>query len=127
MLDPKQIRNSVDSIAARIQQRGFAIDVAKFTALEEQRKQLQVKMQDIQNERNVRSKEVGIAKANGKNVDEALRSLKELSDSLKQVEEQFSRVQTELDDFLAHIPNMPHETVPVGKSEKDNQVVRTWS
>lgn len=125
MLDPKLVRNSFETVAAQIKKRGVVLDVAKFNSLEEKRKQLQVKMQDLQNERNVRSKEVGIAKASGKNVDDVLKSLKELSDSLKSVEEQFSVTQTEMDDFLARIPNLPHESVPEGKSEEDNQVVRT--
>lgn len=126
MLDPKLVRNSIETVAAQIKKRGFVIDVAKFNALEDQRKHLQVKMQELQNERNVRSKEVGLAKASGKNVDEVLKSLKDLSDSLKLVEEQFAGTQIEMDDFLARIPNIPHESVPEGKSEEDNQVIRTW-
>ncbi len=59
MLDPKLVRSSIDNVAAQLKKRGFVLDVAKFNALEEQRKHLQVKMQDLQNERNVRSKEVG--------------------------------------------------------------------
>lgn len=126
MLDPKLIRSSIDRVAAQLKKRGFILDVAKFNALEEQRKQLQVKMQDLQNERNVRSKEVGQAKAASKNVDDVLKNLKELSDSLKLVEEQFATLQTEMDDFLARIPNIPNESVPEGKSEEDNQEIRKW-
>lgn len=126
MIDPKVLRNSIDTIAAQLSKRGFVLDVAKFNNLEEQRKTLQVKMQDLQNERNVRSKEVGQAKAAGKNVEEVLKSLKELSDSLKASEEQFAKVQIELDEFLATLPNIPHDSVPEGKSEEDNKVVRTW-
>lgn len=126
MLDPKLIRSSIDTIAAQLLQRGFVVDVAKFNQLEEQRKALQVKMQELQNERNVRSKEVGQAKAAGKNVDDVLKSMKDLSDSLKTTEEQFSKIQVQMDEFLAGIPNLAHESVPVGKSEEDNVVVRTW-
>ncbi len=126
MLDPKLVRNSIDKVAAQLKTRGFTIDVEKFNALEEGRKNLQVKMQDLQNERNVRSKEVGLAKAQGKPVEDVLKSLKELSDNLKVLEEQFAKNQIELDDFLARLPNVPHESVPIGKSEEDNQVVRVW-
>ncbi|VVC75937.1 Serine--tRNA ligase [Aquicella siphonis] len=126
MLDPKLLRSSMDTIAARISKRGFVIDTARFNDLEERRKLLQVRMQELQNERNVRSKEVGHAKASGKNVDDVLKSLKDLSDELKSVEEQFASTQIELEDFLARIPNVPHESVPDGKSEEDNQVVRVW-
>src|SRR5579872_5391429 len=126
MLDPKLVRSSIDTIAAQLKPRGFVVDVAKFNALEEQRKRLQVKMQELQNERNVRSKEVGIAKATGKNVEEVLKSLKELSDALKTQEEQFAAIQVEMDNFLANLPNIPNASVPIGKSEADNQVIRTW-
>lgn len=126
MLDPKLVRVSMEKVAAQISKRGFVIDVAKFNELEEQRKQLQVKLQELQNERNVRSKEVGVTKASGKNLDGALNDLKTLSESLKSLEANFVRIQTELDDFLAHIPNLTHESVPIGKSEEDNQVVRVW-
>lgn len=126
MLDPKLVRSSMDTVAAQLKKRGFVFDTARFNSLEDQRKQLQVKMQDLQNERNVRSKEVGHAKAAGKDVNEALKSLKDLSDSLKSVEEQFAKVQAEMDEFLALLPNITHDSVPEGKSETDNQVVRTW-
>lgn len=126
MLDPKLFRNTMDVTAAQLKKRGFVVDVTKFNSLEEKRKNLQVRMQELQNERNVRSKEVGHAKASGKNVDDVLKSLKELSDALKAQEEQFAQVQAEMDDFLANIPNLPHESVPEGKSEEDNQLLRTW-
>lgn len=126
MLDPKLVRSSMETVAAQLKKRGFVIDVAKFHAMEEQRKLLQVKMQELQNERNVRSKEVGFAKASGKNVEDVLKNLKELSEALKLVEDQFNSMQVELDDYLARIPNIPHESVPEGKSEEDNQVIRTW-
>src|SRR5262245_5167607 len=125
MLDPKIVRNSIEAVAAQTKKRGVALDISRFNSLEEKRKQLQVNMQDLQNERNVRSKEVGIAKASGKNVDEVLKNLKTLSDKLKGVEEQFAATQVEMDDFLARIPNLAHESVPEGKSEEDNQLVRT--
>lgn len=125
MLDPKLVRSSIDKIAAQLKKRGFQLDIVKFNELEEKRKQLQVKMQDLQNERNVKSKEVGVAKATGKNVDDVLKKLKEVSESLKSIEEEFSTVQIELDEFLAKIPNITHESVPLGNGEEENQLVRT--
>jgi seryl-tRNA synthetase len=124
MLDPKLVRHSLEEITAQLKKRGFTFDRIQFDALEDQRKLWQVKMQNLQNERNVRSKEVGQAKASGKNVDDQLKELKQLSDSLKDIEEQFSQTQTQMDYFLARLPNLPHESVPVGKSEEDNVVVR---
>lgn len=126
MLDPKLVRNSIDDVAAQLKKRGFVVDIEKFNTLEDRRKSLQMKMQELQNERNVRSKEVGQAKASGKNVDDVMASLKQLSDSLKQVEEDCASAQAEMDDFLSYLPNILHDSVPLGKSEDDNQVVRTW-
>lgn len=126
MLDPKLLRQSTDTVAAQLSKRGFVMDTTKFNALEDQRKLLQVKMQELQNSRNVRSREVGQAKATGQNVDEAMASLKALSDELKSIEEQFAKVQIDVDDFIARIPNVTHESVPTGKTEDDNQEVRKW-
>jgi seryl-tRNA synthetase len=126
MLDPKLVRNDINAVAAQLKKRGFVVDVDQFNALEERRKNLQIKMQDLQNERNVRSKEVGQAKATGKNVEDVLKSLKELSDTLKQVEEECNVAQAEIEAFLSYFPNITHESVPIGKSEQDNVVVRTW-
>ena len=126
MLDLKLVRNSITGVAEQLKKRGYVVDTEKFNALEERRKSLQVKMQDLQNERNVRSKEVGQAKAAGKNVEDVLKSLKELSDSLTQLEGECATAQAEMDTFLSYLPNLLHESVPLGKSEKDNQLVRTW-
>lgn len=126
MLDPKLIRQSIENIAAQLSKRGFVVDILKFNSLEDRRKNLQVKMQELQNARNVQSKEVGQAKASGKNVENVLVSLKNISDELKSVEEQFLKTQTELDDFLALLPNLTHESVPLGPSEEDNQLIRSW-
>jgi seryl-tRNA synthetase len=126
MLDPKLIRQSLDTIAAQLKKRGFVFDIAQFNSLEEKRKNLQVKIQNMQNERNVRSKEVGLAKSSGKNIETALVQLKELSDSLKVLEEEFTLTQVELEHFLTRIPNLTHASVPEGKGEEENQVVRVW-
>ncbi len=126
MLDPKLIRQDLDTVAAKLKHRGVILDVPRLQALEEQRKTLQTRLQDLQNERNVRSKAIGQAKAKGENVDPLFQELKILNDSLKKTEEQFTQVQEELNDLLARMPNIPHESVPLGKSEADNQVIRTW-
>lgn len=126
MLDPKLIRQDLEATAAKLKHRGITLDVPRLQALEEQRKALQTKVQDLQNDRNTRSKAIGQAKAKGENVEPLFQQLKELNDTLKLTEEQFSQIQTELNDLLARIPNLPHESVPIGKSEADNQVIRTW-
>jgi len=126
MLDLKLVRNSTENVAVELKKRGFTLDVDTFNALEDQRKQLQVTLQALQNERNVRSKEVGQAKAAGQEVTDSFKKLKELSEALKQCEAKFTQVQLALDDFLSYLPNLSHVSVPEGKSDADNQVIRTW-
>ncbi len=126
MLDPKIIRQDVEAVAKQLKSRGFILDTARFMSLEEQRKDLQIKLQDLQNERNVQSKVVGLAKAQGENVEAILSKVKDLGDALSATQTKFEQVQRELNDFLALIPNIPHSSVPPGQSEDDNVVVRTW-
>jgi seryl-tRNA synthetase len=124
MLDPKLIRNDLAVVAEQMKKRGIVLDTARLTQLEEQRKAIQIKTQDLQNTRNVRSKAVGQAKAAGKNVDDILSEVKTLGDDLKAAETQLDQIQIQLNDYLAQLPNLVHESVPVGKSEEDNQVIR---
>lgn len=126
MLDPKLIRQDVETVANQLKPRGFILDTARFNSLEEQRKSLQVKLQDLQNERNAQSKAIGLAKAKGENVEAILSQVKDLGDALSATQAKFEQIQQELNDFLALIPNIPHSSVPKGKSEEDNVVIRTW-
>ena len=125
MLDPKLIRNDLPAVEAQLKKRGFVLDVALLSGLEEQRKALQIKTQDLQNERNTRSKAVGQAKAAGKNVDDILKEVKNLGDDLKNAETDLEKIQNDLTSYLAYLPNLTHSSVPDGKSEADNVVVRT--
>ncbi|OAI48890.1 serine--tRNA ligase [Gammaproteobacteria bacterium SCGC AG-212-F23] len=126
MLDPKLIRADLQGVAEQLKKRGFTLDVARLSALEDQRKQLQSRLQDLQNERNTHSKTVGQAKVKGENVEPLLLQVKELGDELKATETKFEQVQTELNDELLRVPNIPHHSVPFGKSEADNTVIRSW-
>ncbi len=126
MIDPKLIRNDIQTVEQALKKRGTVLDTARLNNLEEQRKNLQTKLQELQNERNVRSKAVGQAKAKGENTDHLMQEVKNIGDALKSSEEKFNQLQEELNQLLAMIPNIPHTSVPIGKSEADNQVIRTW-
>jgi seryl-tRNA synthetase len=126
MLDPKLLRQHLPEVAERLKDRGMILDVALIQSLEEQRKTLQSRLQELQNEKNKHAKSVGLAKAKGENVDELLQQVKHLADTLQSTDEQFVAVQKELDALLVHIPNLPHSSVPKGKSEEDNQEIRRW-
>ncbi|MCV6639050.1 serine--tRNA ligase [Candidatus Albibeggiatoa sp. nov. NOAA] len=126
MLDPQLIRNHLDDVAKRLAVRGFELDCDKLTNLEQQRKQCQVDTQNLQNERNTLSKSIGKAKKQGEDVSELMAKVAELGNKLKASEVQLQHIQTELDDILMGIPNVPHESVPEGKSEDDNVEIRCW-
>jgi len=126
MLDPRLIRNELASVASALATRGFKLDEARLQALEEQRKTLQADTQTLQAERNSKSKAIGKAKAQGENIQPLLEEVANLGDKLKSAENELNALQDELNNILLGIPNLPHASVPAGKSEQDNQEVRRW-
>ena len=126
MLDPKCLRSDIETTAEKLQRRGFTLDVEAFNALEEQRKSLQIKMQDLQNERNVRSKSIGKAKAQGEDIAPLLAEVGELGDALDKTKAEFADVQEQVTALTQGIPNLPDDSVPVGESEDDNVEVSRW-
>ena len=126
MLDPKILRNDLATVIEQLQSRGFTLDQEKFLALENARKDMQTKTQELQNQRNAQAKKIGQAKAQGEDISEMLRAGNQYADELKSLEESLASTQIELNNLLAHIPNLPHSSVPVGTSEEQNVVLRTW-
>ncbi len=127
MLDPRLLRNNIDETAAKLKARGFILDVDTFKALEEKRKTLQVQTQELQNERNVRSKSIGRAKAAGEDIQPLLAEVDELGAKLSAAKGALDEVQTSLENLYQGIPNLPADGVPEGKDEDDNVEVLTWS
>lgn len=126
MLDAKLLRNDLDNVAAQLKRRGFALDVAQIQQLEAQRKEIQVKTQNLQNERNKISKSIGIAKKNGEDVQPLLDAVQQFSNEREQCEKALEQIQQQLNAILLSIPNVPHESVPTGSSEEDNVEIRRW-
>ncbi len=126
MLDPKRLRTELAEIAAQLARRGFELDTQAFEALEAQRKALQVKTQNLQNERNARSKAIGKAKAQGQDIQPLLDEVADLGDQLKAAESELGAVQEQLDAILLGMPNVPHDSVPDGLNEEANVEVRRW-
>lgn len=126
MIDTKLLRTDLDAVAQSLAKRGFELDKAAFIALEEQRKTLQVQTEALQAERNTRSKNIGKAKASGEDIQPLLDEVASLGDQLDAAKAELSEVQTRYQALITHLPNLPHESVPVGKSEDDNQEVRRW-
>ncbi|WP_066964461.1 serine--tRNA ligase [Microbulbifer sp. Q7] len=126
MLDPKLIRNHLDDVAAALTKRGVQLDKAKLEQLEEQRKELQMRTESLQSERNSKSKNIGRAKASGEDIAPLLKEVESLGGQLSEAKQALGELQAQLDDLLLAIPNLPDESVPEGKDEDDNVEVRQW-
>ncbi|WP_409420256.1 serine--tRNA ligase [Pseudaeromonas sp. ZJS20] len=126
MLDPKYLRADIDEAAQRLAQRGYPLDVAKFNALEEQRKALQTRTQELQAERNARSKAIGEAKRRGEDAAPLMAQVGSLGAELDSCKQQQDAVLAEIEALALTIPNLPHESVPVGRDESENLEVRRW-
>lgn len=126
MLDPKLLRNQPDAVAEQLKKKFFSLDVAALSSLEEKRKALQVETENLKNARNTRSKAIGKAKAAGEDIQPLLKEVNEFGEKLEQCEAQLQSIQQDLASISLGIPNLPHESVPPGKSEDDNVEVKTW-
>jgi seryl-tRNA synthetase len=126
MLDTKLLRQEVGAVTANLKRRGFEFDVAAYQGLEEQRKALQVQVEELRGERNQRSREIGRAKAAGEDVERIMHEVQTLGDALKKAETTLETVQTGLRDIYLDLPNLLHDSVPDGLDEADNKEIRNW-
>lgn len=126
MLDQKLVRNNLQEVADKLIKKGFKLDVAKLNSLEESRKQLQIDTENLQSERNSKSKEIGKLKAQGENTTGVMAAVSAFGTQLDAKKIELKEVQDRLNIMLMEIPNIPHESVPPGADEEDNQEVLTW-
>ncbi|MEJ2793047.1 serine--tRNA ligase [Iodobacter sp. LRB] len=126
MLDINLLRTDLENVAARLASRKFILDVNAFSALENERKSLQTRTQDLQAKRNASSKLIGQAKAKGEDVSAIMADVALLGDELKAAETALAVLQDKINDMLLSMPNLPHESVPVGKDETENEEVLRW-
>jgi seryl-tRNA synthetase len=124
MLDIQALRSDLDDVVAKLKGRGFEFDSASFTALEQERKTVQTLTQELQAKRNNTSKKIGIAKSKGEDVSAIMAEVTGLGDQLKANETRLLELQASLQNLLLNVPNLPHSSVPLGKSEADNVEVR---
>ncbi|TLD44089.1 MAG: Serine--tRNA ligase [Accumulibacter sp.] len=126
MLDIQLLRNNIDAVAERLATRGFILDRAGFQRLESERKLLQTRTQELQATRNSLSKQVGVLRARGEDAAPLMQQVAALKEELDTNEARLGGLLKELDDFLATLPNPPHESVPVGRSDADNAEMKRW-
>ncbi len=126
MLDSKILRNDLDMVVEKLKTKNFNFDVDAFNQLEERRKSLQVSTENLQSQRNSRSRAIGEAKAKGDDIQPLLDEVASLGDQLKNAEGELGALQDQLDSLLFGVPNLPDESVPQGNSEEDNAQVLAW-
>ena len=126
MLDIQQLRSDLQNTITRLARRGYEFPLADFEYLESQRKSVQTLTQTLQAKRNSTSKQIGIAKQRGEDVSQIMAEVANMGDELKQAENQLETIQARLQQLLLEIPNLPHDSVPTGRDENDNQEIRRW-
>ena len=128
MIDIQLLRSDIDAVARRLSTRGFKLDVAAFQVLENRRKQIQTTTEQLQAQRNAMSKQVGQAKAkkDEAQAQQLMTQASALGDQLQGLEGENTAVQAKLREFVSLIPNLPHESVPVGSSSEQNVEARRW-
>lgn len=126
MLDIQLLRNDITTVANRLAQRGFALDIAKFNELDTQRKLLQTENEQLQAKRNQLSKQIGALMGQGKKdeADAVKNEVAQIKSQMDKIEQDLPNIQAALDDLLLRIPNLPHKSVPIGKDETENVEVR---
>ena len=123
MLDIQLLRNDIDRVASRLADRPFQLDKEQFRALEDERKQVQSRTQELQAARNALAKQIGTAKGKGEDAAALMAQSTAANDELAQLETRLADIQLRLKSFLDGIPNVPHESVPVGRGAEDNKEV----
>ncbi|CAG8865688.1 Serine--tRNA ligase [Pseudomonas fluorescens] len=126
MLDSKLLRGQLQEVADRLASRGFSLDVARIESLEERRKAVQTRTEQLQAERNARSKSIGQAKARGEDIAPLMADVERMAGELASGKTELDGIQAELDAIVLGIPNLPDASVPVGADEDANVEVRRW-
>ena len=126
MIDPKLLRTELDTVAEKLAKRGYELDKAFWQQVEEQRKSIQVKTEELQAKKNAGAKQVGLMKRNGENTDALMAEMATISSDMKQAEDALKALQDKIQAAALTIPNLPDDSVPAGKDENDNVEMRRW-
>jgi len=126
MLDRKFIRENIDKVEKALKDRGVESPLDRFQKLEEERRDLLYENEQLRHKRNVNSDKIGELKREGKDASHLIDEMKEVSEKIKEYDEKLAEIEDELDSILLRIPNIPHESVPVGTDEEDNREIKKW-
>src|SRR5688572_2795475 len=126
MLDIQLLRKDLPAAIAGLKRRGFAFDEAAFRSLEDERKRVQARTEELQGKRNTLSKQIGVLKGKGEDVSAVMKEVAGIGDDLKANESALAGVQGRMDEFLRRIPNIPRPEVPEGATSDENVEVRRW-
>ena len=126
MIDPKLLRTELDTVAEKLAKRGYELDKAFWQQVEEQRKSIQVKTEELQAKKNAGAKQIGLMKRNGENTDALMAEMATISSDMKQAEDALKALQEKILAAALTIPNLPDDSVPAGKDENDNVEMRRW-
>ncbi len=126
MLDPKLVRADLEAVAVALRKKHFELDVDRIRSLEAERREVQLRAEQLQGERKSGSKQFGMLRKQGEDTTELKARMDQINEELKSYEEKLKNLQSELDGIMLGVPNLPHESVPEGKTEDDNEEVRTW-
>lgn len=126
MLDPKRVREDLDGVVAGLARRGFTLDGVQMAALEARRKETQIRTEELQSERNTKSRGIGQAKAKGEDIQPLLAEVAQLKKELELTESELGQIQSEMGERMMGVPNIPHKSTPEGKGEEENVEIRRW-
>ena len=126
MIDVRIIRTNPELIMDAARKKGIDLDIEPFLKLDEERREILYQVEQLKNKRNVVSEEIGKLKTAGKNADSMIAEMKEVSGQIKGMDERIRFLDEEIQNFLLIVPNIPHESVPVGSDEKENVEIRKW-
>jgi len=126
MIDPQLLRSDLENVAQKLNIKGFKLDVDAYQSLEAQRKQLQVEAENLQAQRNAKSKEIGKIKSQGGDVEAIMEEVAGFADRLKAAQTELEKTQEKLFEITDLMPNIPHQSVPAGATEEDNVEISLW-
>src|SRR5699024_12198525 len=127
MLDIKYLRNNFDDVKAKLEHRGEDLsELDHFGELDEKRRKLIVESEELKAKKNAASKQISVLKKEKKDAEPAIKEMREVGQQISVLDQELKEIEDKLNHIMLSIPNIPHESVPVGEDEDDNVVARTW-